>query len=266
MKFCLIIFLFITNTCFGQWQAEVMVGISGYTGDLTQKGISFKSLGPAVNFNLKYDLGNYFILRGGIGWGKISANDRDNKDADLEKRNLNFKSNILEVSFCVEYDIFEPEMFDAYPYVFAGIGMFHFNPYTYDKNNIKTYLHPLSTEGQGLEEYPDKKKYSLTQFCLPLGAGWKIKLNEKWNIIYELSYRLQFSDYLDDVSTSYADYKILFEKKGPKAAELSYRPMLSAGSIPAYPRGGEQRGNPKKKDGYFFTGVKLLIHLGKYQY
>jgi hypothetical protein len=265
MKFCVVVFLFITNSCFSQWQAEVMVGASGYTGDLTQKAVSFKSMGPAVNLNLKYDLGNSLIVRAGLGWGKISADDKDNKNAYLKERNLNFKSNILEGSLCVEFDILEPEIFNAYPYIFAGIGLFHFNPYTYDNNNVKTYLHPLSTEGQGLSKYPDKKKYSLTQFCLPFGAGWKVRLNDQWDIIYEFGYRLQFTDYLDDVSTTYAEYKILYEKKGPKAAELSYRPILSAGTIPAYPSAGEQRGNPKEKDGYFFTGIKLLIHLGQYQ-
>lgn len=267
MKFCVIFFLFIANSCFGQgWQAEIMVGAAGYNGDLTQKAISFKSMGPSVSLNLKYDLGNSLILRAGVGWGKISADDKDNSHASLKKRNLNFKSNILEGSLGVEFDIFEPEMFDAYPYVFAGLGVFHFNPYTYDKDNIKTYLQPLGTEGQGLLEYPQKKTYSLTQFCLPFGAGWKIKLNEKWDIIYEMGYRFQFTDYLDDVSTTYTDYKILFQKKGPKAAELSYRPMPVAGTTPAYPREGTIRGNPKEKDGYFITGIKLLVHLGTVEY
>ena len=267
MKFCLILLLFITNSCFGQgWQAEIMVGGADYTGDLTQKSVSFKGMGPAVNLNLKYDLGNSFLLRAGVGWGKISADDKDNKNPYLVERNLNFKSNILEGSLCVEFDIFEPELFDAYPYIFAGVGVFHFNPYTYDKDNVKTYLQPLGTEGQGLSEYPEKKKYSLTQFCLPFGAGWKIRLNDQWDIIYEFGYRFQFSDYLDDVSTTYADYKILFEKNGPKAAELSFRPTLAPGSIPAYPRQGDVRGNPKENDSYFFTGIKLLIHLGSSEY
>lgn len=152
----------------------------------------------------------------------------------------------------------EPEIFYGYPYIFAGIGLFHFDPYTYDSDNKKTFLRPLSTEGQGLAAYPQKKTYSLTQFCMPFGAGWKVNFHERWDIIYEIGYRVLFTDYLDDVSTTYIDPQELLAAKGPKAVELAYRakPPFSQGE-------GDQRGNPGVKDWYFFSGVKLLIRLGK---
>ena len=89
------------------------------------------------------------------------------------------------------------------------MGLFHFNPFTYDKENNKTYLQPLSTEGQGLKEYPGRKKYSLTQFCLPVGGGWKWNINENWDISYELGFRILFTDYLDDVSKTYVNLNVL---------------------------------------------------------
>ncbi len=55
-------------------------------------------------------------------------------------------------------------------YVFGGVALFHFDPYVMDSGE-KVFLKPLSTEGQGLAEYPDRKAYSLTQFTLPFGAG-----------------------------------------------------------------------------------------------
>ncbi|MEP6596365.1 MAG: DUF6089 family protein, partial [Ginsengibacter sp.] len=262
MKFSLVPFLFIINFCFGQqWQAEVMVGVSGYNGDLTQKRLSFKTLKPAVNLNVKYDVDNRLILRAGIAWATVTANDKNNAQADLKMRNLNFQSTLLEGSLCAEVNVFEPGIFYSYPYLFGGIGVFHFNPFTYDKENKKTYLHPLSTEGQGLPEYPRRKIYNLTQFCLPFGGGWKININEKWDIIYEIGARILFTDYLDDVSTSYVNPQTLLMHKGEKAVELAFRQEPASGSN--LPLGGETRGNPGVKDWYFFNGIKLLVHLGK---
>ena len=260
MKSCLVVLLFIFNYTHAQeWQAEIMVGISGYRGDLTQHAITLKSIGPAVNLNLKYELDNLIILRGGLGWGKFSADDKNNKDKSLKRRNLNFKSAIIEGSLCVEFNLFDPEFNYHYPYIFTGIGMFHFNPYTYDKENNKTYLQPLGTEGQGLSEYPDRKIYKLTQFCLLIRGGWKMQLNQKWDIVYEMGYRFLTTDYLDDVSTTYADPQKLLLNRRPKAVELTYRREL----VPLPPNTEVKRGNPKVKDGYFFSGIKLLIHLGR---
>jgi len=261
MKSFLVVFMFIANSCFAQqWQAEVMAGISGYNGDLTYQNVSFKTAGPAVNLNVKYLMpGNYILLRAGIGYGMISGNDKNNKDIGLKTRNLNFKTNILEGSLVAEINLLDPDYFEGLPYLFAGVGVFHFNPYTYDKNNKKTFLRPLGTEGQGLAEYPNRKMYSLTQFCIPFGGGWKLKINEKYDVIYELGFRYLFTDYLDDVSsTSYANPQTLLAQRGPTAVELAFR----QNDIPA-PNEGNIRGNPKVKDWYYMTGVKLLIKLGK---
>ncbi|MEP7141531.1 MAG: DUF6089 family protein [Ferruginibacter sp.] len=260
MKFCLTFFIFIANSCFAQqWQAEVMAGVSGYSGDLTRRNLSFKTMGPAVNVNLKYILpGNYIVLRTGISYGRISANDKNNTDPRVNVRGLNFKSHILEGSLCAEFNLLEPENFYAFPYFFAGVGIFHFDPYTYDNNNNKTFLRSLGTEGQGLSEFPDRKMYSLTQFCIPFGAGWKFKIGEKYELIYEAGVRYLFTDYLDDVSKNYPDPQALQAERGRIAAELSYRQKNS--NIPI---DGRQRGNPKVKDWYYMSGFKVLINLGK---
>jgi hypothetical protein len=260
MKYWLVNFLFIASSCIAQpqWEAEIMLGVTGYKGDLIQDHFAFRSVRQAGSVNIKYNFDNSVILRGSILWGKVTGNDKYNKRADIHARNLNFQSTILEASLCAEYNLLEPEIFYGYPYIFGGIGLFHFNPYTDDNNNKKTYLRPLSTEGQGLADYPQKKPYSLTQFCLPFGAGWKVKIHERMDIIYELGYRVLFTDYLDDVSTTYIDPQKLLAAKGPKAVEVAYR------AKPPFPQQeGDQRGNPAVKDWYFFNGIKLLVRLGK---
>ena len=85
-----------------------------------------------------------------------------------------------------------------------------------------------------------------------------MKINEKYEVIYELGFRYLFTDYLDDVSTSYANPQALLAQRGATAVELAYRQ-----NTPPVATEGNQRGNPKKKDWYYMTGIKLLIKLGE---
>ncbi len=262
MKLFIVPLLFAVNICFGQeWEAEVMAGGSGYNGDLTEKLIPLKTIKPAVSLNVKYNFDNTIVLRAGIAWLNVAGDDKYNKQADLKRRNLNFKSTIWEASLCAEINLMEPELFYSYPYLFTGVGLFHYEPYTFDKDNKKTYLQPLGTEGQGIAGYPNSKRYALTQLCLPFGGGWKFSINKRFDVIYELGYRFLFTDYLDDVSSTYVSSAILLANNGPKAAELAYKQE----PIPDnnLPYNGQTRGNPKVRDGYFFSGIKLLVHLGK---
>lgn len=260
MKLFAVFFMFITNCCFAQqWQVEVGGGISGYSGDLSRPGINFKTVGPSFGANVKYMMPNNFIvLRGGINYGKIQGNDKDSKDAGLVSRNLNFKTNILEGSLGVEINLVDPTVYDGLPYIFAGLGIFHFDPYTYDKNNTKVYLQPLGTEGQGLSEYPNRPMYKRTKLCIPIGLGWKYKLSDRVDIIYEWAFRYINTDYLDDVSSTYPDQQVLLAKRGPVAAELSFRQNKS--SVGA---AGHIRGNPDAKDWYYMTGIKVCFKLGE---
>ncbi len=258
MKFYLFAFLFFLNiTCKAQeWVAEIMVGASAYNGDLTEKEFSVKRIGTAASFNLKYNTGDFVNFRVGISYGKFGANDKNNHDAGLKSRNLNFKTNVIELNFCAEVTILDPQIYYAYPYIFGGIGVFHFNPYTFDNENHKTFLQPLGTEGQGLTGYPKRKKYSLYQPCFPIGGGFKLKVRDNWELGFEFGYRILVTDYLDDVSKTYVNLKALEEGNGLKARELSYRrnvPFLEE---------GEKRGNSTKNDSYFFSGIKLAMKIG----
>ena len=81
-------------------------------------------------------------------------------------------------------------------------------------------------------------------------------LNETWKISFEFGYRFLFTDYLDDVSTTYPDLNLLSNEKGPEAAALSYRGTTTTTSVT-----GRQRGNPSKKDSYFIGGIKFTTSL-----
>lgn len=259
MKSLFVALLFISNSCLAQyWMGEIQTGALNYNGDLKQHALSVKGMRPSIGLNVKYNSNDFINFRAGISWGILTASDKNNPSKDLRVRNLDFTSHILEVDVGAEANLLDPENQLAYPYVHAGVGIFHFNPYSHDKDNKKTYLQPLGTEGQGLKQYPDRKKYSLTQFCIPLGFGMKWKYKKGMEISYEFGYRIIFTDYLDDVSKTYVDPGMLEKEKGQKTAEMSYRRTDKT-----FSELGGARGNPDVKDSYFFNGVKLSFKLLK---
>lgn len=147
------------------------------------------------------------------------------------------------------------------PYIYGGIAVFHFNPWTTDNAGAKTYLKPLSTEGQGLSQYPEQKGYNLTQIALPFGVGLKYAVSDVFSIGIEFSQRKTFTDYIDDVSTYYIDKNVLLQAKGPKSVELAYRGGQSPVGSPLYPAHGEQRGTPSEMDWYYLIGITTEIKL-----
>jgi hypothetical protein len=257
MKCCMTVLLFVTTLCYGQkWEAEINAGLTGYKGDLTENPFAVKTMRPGLGFNLKYNFDNTILLRGGILWGNLTGDDKYNKRADLRGRNLSFTTQFLEFSLVAEYNLLEPDIFFAYPYIFGGIGLFKFNSYAYDNTHKKTYLHALNTEGQGLAQYPDRKPYSTTQFCIPFGIGWKWRFQKQLEFVYEMGYRMIFTDYLDDVSKPYVDPQVLLAERGPKSVEMAFRAQYPVGK-------GDIRGNSDVNDWYYFHTVKLVIYLVK---
>ena len=194
-----------------------------------------------------------------------------------KQRNLNFKTDVWEAYLAAEFfpiDYFKrnneeyaPRM---KPYLFGGIGVFHFNPKgsLTDQNGNVTWheLQPLRTEGQGFPEFPGKKPYNLTQINLPYGVGLKYIVSEKVNISTELLYRKTFTDYIDDVSTTYID-PVLFERNlSPDDARIAS--SISDKTIGIVTPGvgryapGVQRGNPKQDDAYFSFVLRIGVRLG----
>lgn len=243
-----------------RFQASLFSGVATYQGDLQGKRLSFKESHPAIGLGASYDLTNHFILRSGFTYGRVSGNDQNNGSAKgIEFRNLNFKSDIWEFHLGADYNIFDLTERSLSPYVFAGVGLYHFDPFTRDAAGNKVYLQRLGTEGQGLAGYPSR--YKTTQFNIPFGVGLKFALTENIQVGFEIGVRKLFTDHLDDVSGNYADSALLATGNGPLAAELAYRGDELTGA-PSYPAAGTQRGNSKYKDWYNFTGLKISYRIG----
>lgn len=235
-------------------------GLANYNGDLLDKFYHGKLTNGFFGATVHYEITSQLMIRGAFSYARINGDDQFNSKASLQRRNLRFETAITELSAVGELYLFDLDIKRFSPYVFGGLAVFHFNPYTLNSGNTKVFLHPLNTEGQGI--YPEKKKYSLTQPAIPFGGGFKFAVNENLRLGIEFGLRKLFTDYLDDVSTSYPDYNDLLNARGQQAVDLSYRGDELPGGSQTFPKKGTQRGSSEQKDVYYFTGLNISFRIG----
>ncbi len=243
-----------------QLEAGVQVGVSNYLGDLAPSGL-WTSLGE-TNFSAgafaRYNVGKWVSIKGALNYGKISADDSDGSPSEFKRnRNLSFRSNIFEFALTGEFNIlgYQPYNLERVfsPYVFGGIAVYKFNPQTQFEGEWFD-LQPLGTEGQGIDGRP--APYKTLQVSIPFGGGLKYAINDKWNLGVELGFRKTFTDYLDDVSTSYVDLATLAANNGELAAELSWRgDEVNPDATP--PNDGQGRGDSNDLDWYLISGITV---------
>lgn len=268
-------------------------GPSNYLGDLGgNTGIgkaffydnNFKKRTFFYGFSLSHLRREAVGLRLAYTSGRIAASDHDAAYTDFNdnaytryKRNLDFRTNISELSLMLEVYPLKvlPYYYAAHhsplqPYLLGGIGRFKFNPQgSYFDDIADDYvwvdLHPLRLEGQGMTEYPNRKPYALSQFNMPFGFGLRYETGLKTSLSFEFLGRHLFTDYLDDVSTSYIDPALFDQYLGPEDAALAKLLHNKSGQIdPDDPyRTGQQRGNPGGRDFYYSFNIRLGIRISK---
>ncbi len=262
-RFILICLLLASTGVFAQKsnvEVGVMVGGTNYTGDMIDS--RFKEVNFSAGIILRYNPNYNFSLRGSLFYGKLNGDDANLSDPALRQRNLNFFSPLFEFSGQVEWNLFG---FDAYgtkggkrfsPYLFAGVGIFKFNPKT-NLNGEEFELQPLGTEGQGTTPLQGRKKYALTQASLPFGGGIKLRLAKRVVLALEYGTRFTFTDYLDDVSLTYVNPTIIGAQYGTNAEILSNRSGEDQGEFDIITQKGNQRGDKDTRDWYNWFGVTL---------
>jgi hypothetical protein len=257
---CIVLFCFLAGTVSAQrFHIGVYGGVAAYNGDLTDKIYPKKVTNGAIGITANYELTDHITLRGGYTYAVVGGADRYSSDPGLVARNLSFETAISEFSVLGEYYLFNLNESRISPYAFVGLAVFRYDPYAFNGSTDKIYLKPLSTEGQGLPGYADRQ-YSLTQAAIPFGGGVKFAVTNNLHIGLEIGLRKLFTDYLDDVSTTYADPAELLAARGQLAVDMAYRgDDVGAG---VYPPKGLQRGSSSRKDNYYLTGLHLTYRLG----
>ncbi len=177
MKSTYLMIIFFVSSSIVQAQ-RIHIGIFGgaaaYNGDLTDKIFPKKVTNGAIGLTVNYEIADQIMLRAGFTYAIVGGADRFSDKADARLRNLSFETTINEFSVIGEYYLLNLYERRYSPYAFAGLAIYQYNPYVSNGSNQKIYLKPLSTEGQGLSGYPDRKPYSLTAICYPFRRWYQV--------------------------------------------------------------------------------------------
>jgi hypothetical protein len=238
-------------------EVGILLGTSYYLGDLNTT--HFNQPLPTVGLIIRKNVDKRFAYKAEVMYLNIQSDERYSEDTIAKNRGLHFKSPIYELSGQVEFNFlpYQPgnPLYTWTPYVYSGISIFHFNPQAENKNGEWVNLQELGTEGQGTTLFPEKEKYSLIQYSIAMGGGFKIAVNPSFNIILEYGVRKTFTDYLDDVSTTFVG-----GVGNPYPLDMSQEALEMSDPESTHTR-GDQRGDPDKKDWYSFAGITLSFTL-----
>lgn len=260
-SFCIILLIFIYSTCNAQYfEVGLFGGVSNYQGDLAPFAFVPKETHLSYGYFTKFNFNRFLSLKLSGYYGKISGDDNNSENEWRQRRNLSFRSNIWELSGFAEVNLtgYDPHARKKLltPYAFLGFGVFHFNPQAYYEGQWYD-LQPLGTEGQGTTAYPGREKYKLINYSFPIGLGFKGSVSEHWNIALEMGWRKTFTDYLDDVSSTYVAKEILIAENGELSWELSNRMDETPEGAGLEPDDTKYRGDPHDLDWYIFSGVTI---------
>lgn len=234
-------------------------GVSYYMGDLNPS-TPFKQMMPAGGVFYRYNFNDRFSARGMFTLGYLKGYDSKSDVPSQLERNLSFESWVYDFAITGEFNFFKYAPGDMKhpitPFIFGGIAIFKFNPTAEASDGNRYELQPLGTEGQGTTFYPDRQKYSLTTASIPFGIGVKANISKTFSVGVEWGMRYTFTDYLDDVSGTYAAPDVIQSERGPIAYELANRSPLSDDQL-----AGRQRGNSKTNDWYSFALITLSMNI-----
>lgn len=248
----------------GQTHHEIGItlGLSNYYGDLQPKFFASSGYQPMGGIIYKYSVSPHLGFRVGASYTNLSAADSNNRIPANQARNLSFSTHLFEMHAGVELNFWPIDVtrHKATPYIFAGIAAFYTNPFAEDASGNKVFLRPLSTEGQGLAAYPDRKQYSLVNMAFPFGGGFKFFVGRTLLITPEIGFRYTNTDYIDDVSKTYVNLDTLGKYKGNVAKAMAYR----GNTLPSWdhnnPNIGFQRGDSKANDWYWFGNITVTVY------
>lgn len=233
-------------------------GASTYSGDLSHKMIYWNEVHPAVGIYAGMHLTRHFSISIQSKYGTVSGADANSDEQGFLERNLSFHSNIIEAGVVGVLYLpgYIPGQMRFSPFLSLGVNWFQFNPKA-EYMGIVYELQPLNTEGQGTSAFPDREPYKLNQISIPFGVGVKYNIAYNWNIAFEITLRKTFTDYIDDVSTTYVNPDILLDERGAISYALSNRTGEYLGTDPL-PYGNDQsRGSADVNDYYSFAGITL---------
>jgi hypothetical protein len=279
------IFLFVVTSTLAQYRVDygVKLGVANYLGDiggkeLTRRDFIWDMHLPQSRFAVgafaRYKRSKRFAYAVNMDYLRIQDADRYTTNPARRSRNMNFRNNMIELGLRGELTIwydndvgnrgyYNP---DFKMYLFGGVAGYYSNPMgqIYDSLGVVQpgwiKLRDLRTEGQS-------QPYSQIGFSVPVGLGMYFTFNKKWRIGWELGWRTTFTDYLDDISTTYAKPDTKLEAQW---VNQTYQNIVDAayGKSPTQPainnfrydetaKKQAKRGDPTHNDAYLTSQITI---------
>lgn len=244
------------------WDFGVQAGASNYLGEMGGKDKTRRNFISDIKLSktqmtaggfVRYKFSPLISAKLAANWVRIEGADNKSTNRGRVGRNLSFQNNIFELELTGQvffYDV--PDLGHTYQYrndfkmyAFAGVSGFYHSPRaSYEGKWVP--LQPLETEG---------KHYSKVGMSIPVGLGFFFTLQKRHRIGWEFNWRTTFTDYLDDVSTVYADPADLSSAEAIALAnrhnEISDQDVPVASNYAP----GKKRGDPSHNDSYLSTSI-----------
>jgi hypothetical protein len=258
--------IFIACSANAQFNHEIgfSMGASNYLGDigggiLTRRDfiadMKMQETHMTASGFYRYKFNPYFALKGSLAWARISGDDKLSANPARNARNLNFRNDIFELAAQAQFIVYSVNNIgrsfrhqDNFRLYFGlGAGMAYHNPKAY-YNGDYVALRPLTTEGV---------EYSKITAVVPASGGFYFTFDKSYRIGFDLTWRTTFTDYLDDVSTRYADPSTL---PNALAIELANRTDELTTISPAFAENftpGNKRGDASHNDSYITSSVEF---------
>jgi len=220
-----------------------LVGGAYYIGDLNP-GKHFLNTQLAYGALARINFDTRWAIKLAVTNGKVKGSSA--QSSFLPDNSLQFESSVTDISAVCEFNFFSyftgSKWNSISPYIYAGIGFFFFDPMSDGQK-----LREMGTEGQNVG-YEGRKPYSTIGLGIPMGVGVKYSLSKAIGLCAFWEIHKTFTDYLDDVSSTYY-------LAGPTIDVGNPSQMLSDPTRNHQP--GMQRGNPENNDWFAFFGVSV---------
>ena len=261
-----------------RWEAIYGAGMANFLGELGganqvgtdyMKDFDWKAVRPALMVGMRFKQTQQISHKLNLTLALIAGNDQWTEDPIRLSRNLNFRSPLVEVGYNFEFYLKKEKRghrfklrgvrglrnMGLYPYGFFGVSGFFFSPQGKVGGKWEG-LKRLTTEGQGISE--TRSEYTKFQLAVPLGIGIKYAIDRRWLISIEYGMRKTFTDYIDDVSTTYFPSDRLEAEGYGALSSLAADPTQGAWvGAKSY----QQRGDPTDNDSYLFLIISANYKL-----
>lgn len=251
-----------------RYELKIGGGPSFYYGDLGEAAyfdskslVKFRTSHISYQFNsgVIFNVNQKLALSGEFTFGKLEGSDQTSTKPSLQNRNVSFFTPFY--AFDVKatntlWDLSKNKYSKGPRFDFYGIlgaGVMRFDPRGMYKGRMYR-LQPLGTEGQFL--HPDKSPYRLITAQVEGGLGLRMTISEQYKFGIEGQLNYTFTDYLDDVSGTYAGYSDMLEARGDVAAHFS-----DPSEDRTY-KTGQQRGSPELDDYFILVSIYFTRSIG----